>query len=201
MSTDQADISGAQALPPARLGIAITGHRVGNAAFDNNLDAIQVALSGICSTIDQVVSGNEHSAPVRLNALFANGSDLLAVDEAVARGWEIVPRRAPVAKRAGQPVAPLPFGLRLNTAINAHPRFTADARALIAGETSGEPVASAYAARVEALTSGATRFELAEQDEHIAALFVATLDNPADDMEPGLFRRWLRNARRWPAKS
>ena len=187
MSTDQADISGAQALPPARLGIAITGHRVGNAAFDTNLDAIQAALSGICSTIDQVVSRHEHAAPVRLNALFANGSDLLAVDEAVARGWEIV--------------APLPFGLRLNTAINAHPRSTADARALIAGETSGEPVASAYAARVEALTSGATRFELAEQDEHIAALFVATLDNPADDMEPGLFRRWLRNARRWPAKS
>lgn len=173
MNPGPADLSGAQALPPARLGIAITGHRVGNAAFDTNLDAIQAALSGICSTIDQVVSTHEHAAPVRLNALFANGSDLLAVDEAFARGWEIV--------------APLPFGLRLNTAINAHPRSATDARALMAGEASGEPVASAYAARVEALASGATRFELAEQDEQVAALFVATLDNAADDMAARAF--------------
>lgn len=173
MNPGQADLSGAQALPPARLGIAITGHRVGNAAFDTNLDAIQAALSGICSTIDQVVSRHEHAAPVRLNALFANGSDLLAVDEAFARAWEIV--------------APLPFGLRLNTAINAHPRTATEARALIAGEASGDPLASAYAARVEALASGATRFELAEQDEQVAALFVATLDNPADDIAARAF--------------
>ena len=173
MNPDQAELSGAQALPPARLGIAITGHRVGNAAFDTNLGAIQTALSEICSTIEQVVSSHEHTAPVRLNALFANGSDLLAVDEAFARGWEIV--------------APLPFGLRLNTAINAHPRSAAEARALIAGDASGEPVASAYAARVEALANGATRFELAEQDEQVAALFLATLDNPADDMAARAF--------------
>ena len=61
------------------------------------------------------------------------------------------------------------------------------ARALIAGETNGEAVASAYAAGVETLASGATRFELAEPDEQVAALFVATLDNPADDIAAQAF--------------
>lgn len=48
-------------------------------------------------------------------------------------------------------------------------------------------MASAYAAGVETLASGATRFELAEQDEQVAALFVATLDNPADDIAARAF--------------
>ena len=42
----------ARELPPARLGIA---------ACDTNLDAIQAALSGICSTIDRVVSSHEQA--------------------------------------------------------------------------------------------------------------------------------------------
>ena len=48
-------------------------------------------------------------------------------------------------------------------------------------------MASAYAAGVETLASGATRFELAEPDEQVAALFVATLDNPADDIAARAF--------------
>ncbi len=81
-------------------------------------------------------------------------------------------------------MAPLPFGLDLNVAINAHPASAAEARALLAGATADLSGCSAksrhHAARIRALAARARLFELADQDDSIAALFLARLEHPDD---------------------
>jgi hypothetical protein len=162
-----ADLSGVDALPPARLGVAITGHRAGHPVFDANRGGIEAALGLIVDTMTAVVARQpQPAAPARLHSLLANGVDLLAVDHALRQGWEVV--------------APLPFGLALNTAINAHPACADDAEALLRGEACSDPVASAYAERARGLAGRARRFELAECDEQVAALLLRTLRTPDD---------------------
>ncbi|MEJ0006008.1 MAG: hypothetical protein WDM77_06365 [Steroidobacteraceae bacterium] len=78
------------------------------------LDLIAAAV-----TAEPASPGSGVIAPTRLHCLLADGTDQLAAHAALERGWELV--------------APLPFGLALNVAINAHPASLADARALLAG--------------------------------------------------------------------
>ncbi len=140
-----------RALPPLGLCIGITGHRCSNAAFRANEAAIAAALSALFDMMD---------GPVRLHALLAHGADLMAAELALARGWALV--------------APLPFGLAVNRAVNAHPETAAEMRALLAGNNGG--AAGERAAAIDRLTQQARVFALGEQDEAVRAALLSGAD-------------------------
>lgn len=138
-------------LPPLGLCIGITGHRCANAAFRANEAAIAAALSEL---FDMLGAGG---MPVRLHALLAHGADHMAAEQALARGWALV--------------APLPFGMAVNRAVNADPETTDEMQALLAGGSEG--AAGARAAAIDRLTAQARVFALGEQDETVRAALLA----------------------------
>ena len=156
--------------PRVRLCLGVTGHRAAHADYTANAARIEAAVDTVLGLIDAATAaepapfGADAVAPTRLHSMLADGADQLFARKALARHWELV--------------APLPFGADLNCAINAAPTSPADARALAAG---GAPADSAVAARAEALRALSTQarlFELADDDEEIAALFFAALEAP-----------------------
>jgi hypothetical protein len=156
-------------LPLPRLCLAITGHRESNAAFAQNRAAIDAALKMLFQAVDTITGAQaEGAAQTRLFSLLAHGADLMAVDLALARGWEVT--------------APLPFGLDLNVAINADPVTAEQARALCAGNAVADPALAARAAHIRAVADKARLFELAEADEVVAAAHIAMLDAPDDHL-------------------
>lgn len=155
------------ALPPARLHLGITGHRGSNPAFDANKAEIETAFARLFDMVDTATARqDERVATTRLHSLLAHGTDLLAVEQALGRSWEVV--------------APLPFGLRLNAAINAHPATPEDAAALLEGRACADRAAADFAAHIASIAHQAKLFELAEQDEAIEALFLSALSAPDD---------------------
>jgi hypothetical protein len=94
------------ALPPARICVGITGHREINHVFTANRETIEASLDRIFAAIDEV-TGRQGDAigTTRLHALLALGTDMIAVERALERRWEVT--------------APLPVGLDLNIAIHA----------------------------------------------------------------------------------
>jgi hypothetical protein len=126
MNSTKAGASGSIVLPPARLCVGITGHRAGNASLRANRDGVSTELSRIFDAIGAAGARQLPSAaaPPRLHSLLAHGADLTAVELALERGWEVT--------------APLPFGLDLNIAINAHPDDPKDGEALIAGRPAAD---------------------------------------------------------------
>ncbi len=162
------------ALPLPRFTLGITGHRSDNPAFDANQGAIDAALGVICDAVDgAVAAGGGPMAPVRLHGLLAIGADVMAVEQALARDWDVV--------------APLPFGLDLAIAINSHPATAADASALLAGGLPALPAVADRASHLRALASRVQRFELAEQDAAVAGLWLAALEHPDDHRAAAAF--------------
>jgi hypothetical protein len=163
-------------VPPARLNLAVTGHREGNPAFAANRSRVEIVLTEILGIISDAVKAEAAHEPVaatRLHSMLAEGVDLMAAEQALARGWELV--------------APLPFGLDLNIAINALPATADDARAMIAG---GDPASIDVKRRADAIRSMAKRallFELAERDRIIGNLFLAGLQYPDDRRKADTF--------------
>ncbi len=154
-------------LPQPRLCLAVTGHREVNPAFAANREAIVAALGRVFAAADAVTAAHQGGAATsRLFTLLAHGADLMAVDHALARGWEVT--------------APLPFGLDLNVAINADPATADEARALRLGEAVADPALAARAAHIHAVAAQASLFELAEADAEVAAVFEAMLAAPGD---------------------
>lgn len=158
----------APAPPPARLCIGVTGHREDNPAFAANRDGIVAALDQALDLIDAAVRAARTGtaiAPTRVHSLLADGTDELVGRGALDRGWDLV--------------APLPFGLALNIAINAHPDTAEDAHALLRGPAGVDHVRSApvreRAARLFELAARARRFELADRDELISRLYLEKL--------------------------
>lgn len=163
------------ATPPAKisdnwqphLALGITGHRASNASFSAHGAAIGAALSALFARIEAITAGllGEHGA-VRLHSLLVDGTDQIAADLALARGWELV--------------VPLPFGADLNLAINAHPENAADAAALCRGKPAADPAVEARAAAIRTITARAHLFELADRDAEVEALWLASLAAPDD---------------------
>jgi len=155
--------------PPARLCVGVTGHREDNPAFTANRDGVLRALDQVLDLIDAAVvaarTSGEQVVATRLHSLLADGTDALVAQGALARGWELV--------------APLPFGVSLNVAINAHPATLEDAHALLRGAAGVENVASAAvrerATRLFELAARAHRFELADRDALISRLYLDKL--------------------------
>jgi hypothetical protein len=150
------------AAPPLRLAVGITGHRETNPAFAANRDAITTSLTALLAELD-AASG---AIKPRLHSLLANGSDLAAVEAALARSWQVS--------------APLPFGLGLNISINALPASAEEGRLLLSGECSGNTPSCKRGRQIQALAMRVDRFELAEADETITGLFLGALSSPGD---------------------
>ncbi len=169
--------------PHVRLCVGVTGHREDNPAFVAHRPEIEVYLAQVLDLIAAAVAdepptrGAGPVAPTRLHCLLADGTDQITASGALARGWELV--------------APLPFGLALNVAINSHPVTARDARAVLAGAESDPGACSAEvrerAARIRALAERARLFQLADGDDFIADLFLAKLLHPDDTRKASVF--------------
>ncbi len=115
--------------PRPRFALGVTGHHEANPTFAANRARITAALEDVFDIIEAALgdgAANRNEAlPTRLHTLLADGTDQIAARSAIRRGWELV--------------APLPFGRKLNTAINARPTTTNDARMLVAGGSASDP--------------------------------------------------------------
>jgi len=162
--------------PARRLNLAITGHREGNPALAANRASIERVLGEILDLIAEeaeAATAPSGVAPVRFHSMLSEGADLMAAGQALGRGWELV--------------SPLPFGLDLNVAINALPATAGDAQALLDGASAQDRAVQARAEAIRAMAARARLFELAECDEMIASLFVASLLHPEERRQADTF--------------
>jgi hypothetical protein len=168
--------------PRVHLCLGVTGHREDSPAFVAHRAAIEATLAQILDLISAASADEQRPqgatpASTRLHTLLADGTDQMAAQAALARGWELI--------------APLPFGLVLNIAINTHPACETDARALLASNYGEDSDCSAEvrqrAAHVQALANRAHLFELADRDEVIAELFLAKWQHPDSRRKASIF--------------
>ena len=165
--------------PRVRLSLGVTGHRAEHPDFVANRERIQAAVTDVLDRITAAVDaapqvfGPDSKAPVRLHTLMADGVDQMTAAMALARGWELV--------------SPLPFGRRLNEAVNGLPESASDARALLAGEDPSDRAVLARVRAIRALAETSLVFELAEQDAELNQLLLAKLDAPSDFAKAQLF--------------
>ena len=153
-------------LPRPRLCVGVTGHRSDNPAYLANRARIEQSLSRLFGAMDEAVASRPGLETTRLHSLLADGADMMAFEQALARGWEVV--------------APLPFGLDLNIAIHCQPGTEAEALDIIAGRDAVSPC-GAQAAEMRAMARSVQLFELAEQDETVKRRFLSALRNPEDE--------------------
>ena len=147
-----------------RLSVGITGHRDNNPVFREHIHAVEHSIDGIFTVLDT------HHAPdlkPRLYALLSLGTDMIAVETALRLHWQVT--------------AVLPFGARLNIAINAQPLSIADAHALFAGHDSCSPQVTENAARIAAATRQTRCFELSDRDATIESLFLDAVASSQSD--------------------
>lgn len=154
-------------MPGVHLCLGVTGHRLSNAAYAANETGIAAAFAGLCDSVDRATRRmGDGAASVRLHSLLALGADMMVIDQALVRGWDVV--------------APLPFGIDLNIAINCRATTRDDALAVMAGTISGDSDLDARTAMMRGAAARVKLFELAEQDALVADLFMAMLDAPDD---------------------
>lgn len=159
-------------LPKIRLSIGVTGHRADHPDYSENSKRIIAAMAAIFDAIDRATScaplllGPNSLAPIRLHTLLVDGTDQAASKLALARQWQLV--------------SPLPFGQRLNLAINALPINVEDARALLAGEDPKDPATKSRVEAIQTIARQARLFELADQDDIISALYLEHLEAKDD---------------------
>lgn len=158
--------------PAIRLCLGVTGHREANPAFSVNRASIEVALEQVFDLLDSAVAQERAAEPkatvaaTRIHSLLVDGLDQIAARQAKDRAWELV--------------APLPFGRKLNTAINAHPLDADEARFLLSGAGACSTPTKARAAVIDELVASARLFELADRDALIERLYLAKLAAPKD---------------------
>lgn len=156
-------------IPQPRLSLGITGHRLANPAMAANHEGVKAALAAIFARIEAIVAKDASEGPapaVRLHSLLIDGVDQIAAEAALATNWQLV--------------APLPFGHRLDCAINALPETVEDAEALLAGRQAADQAVAGRAERLLEIGGRAHRFELAERDAEITDLYLSRLRDPAD---------------------
>lgn len=156
--------------PRVRLSLGVTGHRASHPLYAANAarigSVVRQILDAIAATIaaEPAPFGPGSLAPTRLHSMLADGADQMLAREAIARGWDLI--------------APLPFGADLNCAINAAPTTIDDVAALIAGGAGADAAVAARAGALRALYAQARLFELADDDEDLAHLFLAATESP-----------------------
>lgn len=159
-------------LPAIGFSIGVTGHRLTHAQYVRNeqrirsvIDTIFTQVTRSLTDIAQQLDGLDQ-ATTRLNTLMVDGADQLAAQLALDRNWQLV--------------CPLPFGEKLNLAINALPQNAADARALLAGTPPADAETKIRADRINEFNGKSHIFALADQDERLTELYLAMLDAPGD---------------------
>ena len=158
--------------PHLRISLGITGHRSEHPGFAPNHARIAAVLAGIFDRIDAQAKavtpafGPGNIAPSRLHCLLADGTDQLASELALQRGYELI--------------ALLPFGPALNRAINSMPGSAADARTLLGGAMPSDPAASAHANVIDAMSKRVSMVALADSDARLTARLIAHLESPED---------------------
>lgn len=124
-------------------------------------------MQEIFSLIEAAVAKSDAADPsMRLLTLLSDGSDHLAAELALGREWELV--------------VPLPFGRRLNSAINAGAFDPVSVRSILAGKTPDDPKIKAKVAAIEALANRGAIFELADNDAKVEELLLNALGPGAD---------------------
>ena len=151
--------------PRPCFALGVTGHRLANPLLAANLAETSAVLDAVFVRIAALVAEAGGANP-RLHSLLNDGTDQIAAELALTLGWELV--------------APLPFGQALDCAINATPPTPEDAEALLAGGEPADPACAARAGALRAIGAKARRFELAERDAEIAALYLARLRDMGD---------------------
>jgi len=165
--------------PRVRLSLGVTGHRQNHPAFAPTSPRVEATLAEIFNLITEATAaqkppfGPGSIAPTRLHSMLADGFDQMAALQALDRSWELV--------------CPLPFGERLNAAINASPDTAADARALLSGNQPADTVVAQRAAEINALCARAHVFALADDDPEVESVFLAALDNRDDRAKQDVF--------------
>lgn len=165
--------------PQVRLALGVTGHRAGHASFARNERAIAAILGRIFDLIDaaaRTAPGASSVGPfaaTRLHTLLADGTDRMASRIGLEHGYELV--------------APLPFGSRLNQAINSLTTDPVEARRILSGADALDPTTQHHAAAIRELSGKARVFALADADAKLERLFLAKLDNPSDAATASLF--------------
>ncbi len=158
--------------PNIRLSVAVTGHRNRHPVYSENAERIKAVIASIFYAIDNAVSeapplpDDYEIGATRLHTLLVEGSDQVAAELALGRGWELI--------------SPLPFGQRLNRAINALPTGLEDAKALLEGNAASDPSTQKRADSIDQMANQARLFELADQDVAISDLFLAMMGAPED---------------------
>ena len=179
MNSQQPDADALSA-PLLHLDIGITGHRGNHPVFSAHQNEIEKVLAGLLDKIGQLSTALKTEvapckiAPIRLHSLLAYGADLMSVKLALARKWNVV--------------APLPFGLDLNIAVNAQPENVDDITALLTGGFANDTEVAKRVADIRAAASSATLFELAEQDQLVEDLFRTHVENPGNQQAKSAFQ-------------
>jgi len=160
-------------LPTPTLAIGVTGHRGSHPSYPQDPARLDAALTALLERLEVAAhgaaihaSGPDLKRACRLITLLADGVDHLAAKIALSREWQLT--------------APLPCGLALNTAINAQPHSVDDARAILSGKDPSDPAVQSRAAAINELASAANLFELAEEDDLIAPLYLTAIERPDD---------------------
>lgn len=156
--------------PSGCVSVGVTGHRASYPSFRAGSQAIEAELARVLAIIESAVSSGATSGSpgigMRMNTLLADGADQTAALIALERGWQLA--------------CPIPFGRRLNEAMNAGATSPAQVRCLLAGESCGDPAVDGSVAAIRELAGRASLFELADQDERMTQLLLARLEAPDD---------------------
>lgn len=159
-------------LPAVGVSLGVTGHRAAHPVYAANAGRIRSVIGSIFDTVQRATAhrpdqaGGFVRATTRLTTLMVDGVDQAAAELALERGWKLF--------------SPLPFGRQLNIAINALPVNAADAEALRCGMPASDHATQERADRIADLSAKAQIFDLADQDERLARLYLAKLDDPHD---------------------
>lgn len=167
--------------PDIRLSVGVTGHRSDHPLYAANAARIETTIAEIFDSIDRATAKMDSPidkssiAATRLHTLLVDGTDQVAASLALVRGWELI--------------SPLPFGEKMNLAINAMPDNAEDARALLAGQQAKKASTQKRAESIDLVARQARLFELADQDDVIGELYLAMLDAPDDFAKTQAFAR------------
>ncbi|KEO88981.1 hypothetical protein EH31_13105 [Erythrobacter longus] len=154
-------------LPIPKFAVGVTGHRAAHASFPKNPSDLSDVIQGIFSLIEaSLAKSNAADHSPRLLTLLSDGTDHLAAGLALDREWELV--------------VPLPFGRRLNTAINSGASDPGTVRSILAGKTPDDPRTKAKVAAIEALANRGAIFELADNDARVEELLLNAVALNAD---------------------
>jgi hypothetical protein len=149
------------------MGVGVTGHRDGNTTFAANRGEIERSLTAVFEAIEEALPPlSDAASRIRLHSLLAPGADMMAMELALSRNWNVV--------------APLPFGLDLSIAVNCRNASEADARALVTGAVAPSPDVAAQAEAMRTLAARVQLFQLAEQDTVVGERFLAAIAAPGD---------------------